>query len=306
VKKIEPLVPQPLLPGDRVSIIAPASPFDRDKFQSGLSVIEKMGFRPVFNDDLFQSDGYLAGSDQHRADMFNAAFTDDETTGVWCVRGGYGALRILPLIDYEKIKSCPKVLIGCSDISAIMHALHANCNMITFHGPMIGSLGHASVSTLDALTDMFQWRDGYAVEPESAIAIRSGSAFGPVVGGNLTTLCHLLGTPWHPRFSGSLLFLEDRGEAPYRIDRMLCQMKMAGCFEGLTGLMLGSFEECGPYDRICGIVTDVFSDMDIPMLAGFPAGHSEPNIILPLGVEARLDAHAGTLTYLESSVSQPL
>jgi len=304
VKKIEPLVPPPLLPGNRISIIAPASPFDRDEFHRGLFVIKQLGFRPVFNDGLYESVGYLAGSDRHRAAMFNAAFTDDETSGVWCVRGGYGALRILPLIDYEGIRSRPKVLIGCSDITAIMHALNANCGLITFHGPMIASLGRATAPTLDALAGVFKWRHTYVVIPETAVRIRSGSATGKVAGGNLTTLCHLLGTPWHPQFSGRLLFLEDRGEAPYRIDRMLTQMKMAGCFDGLAGLMLGSFEKCGQYDEIHRIVADVFSDMDIPVLAGFAAGHTEPNIILPMGIDARLDADAGTLTYLELSVSQ--
>lgn len=303
MKKIDPIFPPPLLPGDRISIVAPASPFDRNKFNNGLSVIEELGFLPVFNDDLFQSDGYLAGSDNHRAGMFNAAFMDQETAGVWCVRGGYGSLRLLPLIDYAMIRSHPKVLIGCSDITAILNALHSNCGLNTFHGPMIASLGQTSAFTLNALKEMFKWHDGYAVAPENPVLMRSGNAAGPVAGGNLTTLCHLLGTPWQPRFPGRLLFLEDRGEAPYRIDRMLCQMKIAGCFRGLAGLMLGSFEKCGPYDEILGIVADVFFDMDIPVLAGFSVGHAEPNIILPIGVEAYLDANAGTLTYFKSPVS---
>ncbi len=303
MKKIKPLVPPPLYPGDRIAVIAPASPFDSDEFYSGLSVMEKLGFRPVFNDDLFQSEGFLAGSDQHRAAMLNAAFADDDIRGIWCVRGGYGALRILPLIDYTGIRSRPKVFIGCSDITAILHALHATCGMVTFHGPMIASLRHATAPTIDALAELFQWRNTYAATPETAVRIRAGCASGTVSGGNLAILCHLVGTPWHPQFSGRLLFLEDRGEAPYRIDRMLRQMKMAGCFDGLAGIILGSFEKCGSKDEIHRIMAEAFSDMDIPVLGGFSAGHSEPNIVLPMGITARLDADAGTLVYPQSSVS---
>jgi muramoyltetrapeptide carboxypeptidase len=304
MKKINPpLVPPPLLPGDRVSVIAPASPFDRDEFQDGVSVVEQLGFRPVFSDGLFERTGYLAGPDQHRAAMFNAAFADDDTAGVWCVRGGYGALRILPLIDYPTISTCPKVLIGCSDITAIMHALRVNCGMVTFHGPMIGGLGRAAAPTIAALTEMFQWRGNWTVAPEFPVRIRAGNAAGPLAGGNLTTLCHLIGTPWHPDFSDCLLFLEDRGEALYRIDRMLTQMKLAGCFNGLAGLMLGSFEKCGPETEIHRMFAEVFSDMDIPVLAGLAAGHGEPNIILPIGITAHLDADAGTLIYPRLLVS---
>lgn len=297
MKKTDPLVPPPLYPGDRIAVIAPASPFDRDEFYTGLSVLEKMGFRPVFSDDLFQRTGFLAGSDHHRADMLNTAFADEDVCGVWCVRGGYGALRILPLIDYTKIKSRPKVFIGCSDITAIHEAIHMECGMVTFHGPMIASLRHAAAPTIDALAGLFHGRDAYTAKPGNAVRLRPGYATGPVSGGNLTTLCHLVGTPWHPRFSGCLLFLEDRGEAPYRIDRMLTQMKMAGCFDGLAGIMLGSFEKCGSEDEVHRIVSDVFSDMDIPVLGGFAAGHAEPNIILPMGAAAHLDADAGTLVY---------
>jgi muramoyltetrapeptide carboxypeptidase len=303
VNKAASLLPPPLRPGDGISVIAPASPFDPDKLHIGLSMIEQMGFRPVFNDDLFQSAGYLAGSDQRRAAAFNEAFSHEQTSAVWCVRGGYGALRILPFIDYQGIRSRPKILIGCSDITAILHAIGLRCGMATFHGPMLASLFHALPSTMDALTRLFQWQANYTAVLETPVPIHPGSATGKLSGGNLTTLCHLIGTPWHPQFSGCLLFLEDRGEAPYRIDRMLTQMKLAGCFEGLAGLVLGSFEKCGTEPEIYRIVTGIFSDIDIPILAGFPAGHGEPNIILPMGITARLNADAGSLICLESPVA---
>ncbi len=298
------LLPPPLRPGDGISVIAPASPFDRNKFHAGLSVIERLGFRPVFNDDLFQSTGYLAGSDQHRAAAFNAAFSHDQTTAVWCVRGGYGALRILPFIDYQGIQSRPKVLIGSSDITAILHAIGLRCGMAAFHGPMIASLCHASPPTMDAFARLFQWQPNYTVVPETPVIVHKGSATGKLCGGNLATLCHLIGTPWHPQFSGCLLFLEDRGETPYRIDRMLTQMKLAGCFNGLSGLLLGSFEKCGPESEIHRIFNAMFSDIDIPILAGFPAGHGEPNMVLPMGIMARLDADAGALICLETPVAR--
>jgi muramoyltetrapeptide carboxypeptidase len=290
-------IPNALQHGDCIGIVAPGSPFDKIKFTKGVSVLEKLGFHPVFSQELFHINGYLAGSDTHRAGMLVKAFLDDQVKAVFCARGGYGALRALGLLDLESICSHPKIFIGCSDMSAILNTLCLRCNMVTFHGPMIESLATADELTIKSLLEVLCRDQRLTIMPQTPVVIYSGICTGKVAGGNLTTLCHLIGTPFQPDFRGSILLIEDTGEAPYRIDRMLSQMKMSGCFDRLNGMILGSFEKCGEIEQIYQIISDIFSDMDFPILAGFNIGHSQPNLTIPLGIEALLDTASGTLTY---------
>ncbi|MCU0599186.1 MAG: LD-carboxypeptidase [Desulfobacterales bacterium] len=267
------------------------------KFTRGISVLETMGFHPVFSNDIFCENGYLAGPDTLRADMINHAFSDDQVNAIWCARGGYGAIRALGYLNYELISSYPKIFIGCSDMTSILNMLNLKCHMVSFHGPMIESLGAADDVTIQSLLNALCSNRRLIVSPQQSVVIHSGKSSGRVAGGNLTTLCHLIGTPFQPDFSGSILLIEDTGEAPYRIDRMLSQMKLAGCFKGLAGMVLGSFENCGEINQIYHIVRDIFSDMEIPILGGFDIGHGQPNVTIPLGVEAFLDADAGEMAY---------
>jgi muramoyltetrapeptide carboxypeptidase len=296
--QIHSITTTPLQKGDCIGIVAPGSPFDKVKFSKGVSVIEKMGFHPVFNQKIFLANGYLAGPDIHRAEMINNAFIDDQIKAVWCARGGYGAIRVLDHLDYESICSHPKIFIGCSDMSSILNTMYSKCNMVSFHGPMIESLGTADDLTIKSLYEALCVNQRLTVLPQKSIIITPGKSSGKVAGGNLTTLCHLIGTPFQPDFSGCILLIEDTGEAPYRIDRMLSQMKMAGCFKDLSGMILGSFEKCGEFDQIYHIVVDIFSDMEFPILAGFDIGHGLPNLTIPFGVEALLDTDVGALTYM--------
>lgn len=293
---IHTIVPCALSPGDKIGIVAPGSPFDRMKFAKGISVLKGMGFQIVFSKELYQTSGYLAGSDTHRANLLNAAFADKQIKAIWCARGGYGALRILKYIDYANISAHPKIFIGCSDASAILNYVYFRCGLVSFHGPMIESLSSADETTIKGLHDIFS-NQTLIVTPQKSIIIHSGKATGIVLGGNLTTICHLIGTPFQPSFSGHILLLEDTGEAPYRIDRMLSQMNLAHCFDGISGIMLGSFEKCGDIDQIYNIFHDIFCHADIPILAGFNIGHGYPNITIPFGIKARLDTDAGTLLY---------
>ena len=297
---IQPILPASLSPKDNIGIIAPASPFDKNKFLNGITVLESIGFKAVFPQKIFEAQGFLAGSDQHRAQMLNSMFADPSIDAIWCARGGYGSLRILPLIDYDIIKSNPKVFIGCSDISAILNTFFSKCGLVTFHGPMIESLGLANKQTIQALNDIFLTDQRLTLKSENKFVISSGTASGVVAGGNLTTLCHLTGTPFAPNFSKKILLIEDVGEAPYRIDRMLTQMMLAGSFKQIAGIILGSFKNCGESDQIYRIVDDAFSDFHIPILAGFNIGHGEPNLTVPIGIQARLDTEKGSLSYLES------
>ncbi|TES90851.1 MAG: LD-carboxypeptidase [Desulfobacteraceae bacterium] len=294
-----PLIPPRLMPGDTVGIVAPAGPFDREKFMKGKTVLESMGFQTFFDESIFHKYGFLAGTDIQRADQVNRLFADPDVQAVVCARGGYGSMRILPFLDFETIQKNPKIFIGYSDISALLSVLHDRCGLVTFHGPVVTTLANAAQGTIAAMRTVLTSNTILELKPEKGIVIKPGAALGTVAGGNLTTLCHLVGTPYTPSFNGKILLLEDLGEAPYRIDRMLTQMELAGCFEGLKGLVLGSFEECGQPDEIFRIVQEIFRDVDIPILSGFEIGHRGINITIPIGLGATLDADRQVLAFHE-------
>jgi len=291
------IIPARLRPGDTVGIVAPSSPFNPKTFDQGIRTLESMGFQVSVPDGLDQKEGYLAGPDSHRADLVNRLFADREIKAILCAKGGFGSIRILSLLDYAAIRRNPKVFIGFSDVSALLAVLYAKCDLVAFHGPMVTTLGNATAETRNALLSAVSSDTSLELKPRRGIIVKPGSASGSVIGGILTTLCHLLGTPFEPDFKGHILLLEDRGEETYRIDRMLTQMKHAGSFDGLAGLILGSFEDCGNSDNVIRVVTDIFKEADIPILAGFDIGHGGNNVTLPIGLEATLDADRQRLRF---------
>jgi muramoyltetrapeptide carboxypeptidase len=293
--------PPCLMHGDTVGIVAPAGPFDPKKFMKGKTVLESMGFRTFFDDGIFQKHGFFAGTDVKRGDQVNRLFADPVIRAVICARGGYGSMRILPFLDFETIQKNPKIFVGFSDISVLLSVLNDRCGMVTFHGPVVTTLANAIEETVEAMFTVLTSNTILELKPEKGIVIKPGVSSGIMAGGNLTTLCHLVGTPYAPRFNGKILFIEDVGEVPYRIDRMLAQMKLAGCFEGLKGLVLGSFEECGQLDEIFRIVQEMFKDVNIPILSGFEIGHGKINITVPIGIEATLDTDQQILTFYEAA-----
>jgi len=293
----EPVLPKCLQPGDTIGIIAPSSPFDRKAFDRGVEILGSLGFSVTVPPGLFQESGYLAGSDDHRASLVSRLFADGEIDAIFCARGGFGAMRILDRLDYDSIRRHPKILVGYSDVTALLSAIHERCGLVTFHGPVVSSLGVASRETLDGLRDAVTHPGNLRIVPDQGETLKPGAATGPVAGGNLTTLCHLIGTPFQPSYRGRLLLLEDRGETGYRIDRMLTQMKLAGCFDGLAGLLLGTFEDCGPAESIYAVVRDTFENDPVPILAGFSIGHGRHNQTVPIGMPATLDADDRSLVY---------
>lgn len=288
--------PRRLKTGAVFGIAAPASPFDRESFDRGVQVLRDMGFETVVPEEIMSAERYLAGADPMRAGVLEGLFEDARVDAIVCARGGYGSLRILPLLNFDRIAAHPKILIGFSDVSALLSAITDRCGFAAFHGPVVTTLADASESTRTALLAAIASDAPQVLSPNSAVTVRPGRAAGVVCGGNLTTLCHLIGTPYQPSFRNRILFLEDRGEAAYRIDRMLTHLKLAGCLEGIRGLILGSFTGCGADEEIFEIVVDCLSEASIPILAGIPAGHAEPNLTLPLGVPAVLDADGHTLS----------
>lgn len=295
--------PLRLKEGDTVGVVAPASPFDMEEFENGIKSIESMGFRAAVPEELFERSGFLAGSDSHRAHLVQRFFADPKLRGIICARGGYGSVRILSLLDFKRLQQDPKVFVGFSDISVLLNTLFARSGLVTIHGPMITALGRAEKLGRDSLQGAIAGDRPVVLRAPEGIVLAPGRATGRVAGGNLTALCHLVGTPFTPDFGQNLLFLEDVGEAPYRIDRMLVQMKIAGCFHGIVGVVLGSFIDCGDVEEIHRIFSEIFQDTGVPILAGIPAGHGEENLSFPIGLEATLDTDAMELRYHEPATS---
>lgn len=294
--------PPPISQGDTIGIVAPASPFDEDTFYQGIAVLESMGFHLLIPDDLFFKKGYLAGTDENRAQLINRFFSQKKIKAILCARGGFGSLKVLPLLDYQAIQKNPKIFVGFSDISALLWAFYIQCNLVCFHGPTVTGLARATQETKSSLLLSLTTNPKREIEPQKGFTIRSGYASGPLVGGNLTTLCHLVGTPYTLNFNGKILMIEDKGEAVYRIDRMLSQMKLAGCFDGIKGLVVGSFEDCGKLDEIYDVIAETFRHAEIPVLAGFDIGHGKTNITVPIGLTATLDAGRQRLIFHEPAV----
>lgn len=300
-KKVTTKVPARLKTGDKIGIAAPAGPFDRETFFRGIRIFEEKGFEVFIPDGLLEATGYLAGSDDHRVQLVNQLFADNSIDAIVCARGGYGSLRILPLLDYDLIAKNPKVFVGFSDITALLTVLFARCGLVTFHGPVVTSLADAHELTVSSLFQTITSDGKLEIEVPNGITINPGTGSGILAGGNLATLCHMVGTSFAPTFTNKILFLEDRAEAPYKIDRMLMQMKHAGCFEDIAGIVLGSFEECGPVENILTVIKDVLGDYQVPILAGLNAGHCQMNFTLPMGLDVSLDADRHVLAYHQAA-----
>ena len=290
--------PGRLVPGDCIGIAAPASPFDRERFDRGIHMLQEMGFQTLINDGVFARADYLAGSNEHRAQIINSLFAHPRVKAIFCARGGFGSMKILPFLDYSAICRTPKIVIGFSDVTALLSALQQRCGLVVFHGPMVTTLPECPEETGKSLLAALCSESALELVARNPRVIHSGTASGRVCGGNLATLCHLVGTAYMPCFKRGILLLEERGEPVYRIDRMLSQMKMAGCFSGLAGLVLGDFQDCGPIEPIVRIIEQIFEDVPIPIVSGFNLGHDSINLTAPLGLEATLDARNASLKYL--------
>ncbi len=268
--------------GDTLGICAPSARFDSEKLNTGIQVIEKKGFKVKVPSEIFEKKRYLAGDDTLRADVVNRLFSDPEVNGIICARGGFGAMRILQFLDWELIKQNPKPFIGYSDSTAILLSIINRTRHSVIHGPNVVSFASAPEETIDSFFKLL-------LEPVEPITIKHskiikpGECEGILMGGNMATISHLLGTEFQPDFAGSILFLEDIGEPAYKIDRMLTQMKMAGIFERLQGVITGSFEACENEAYIDEILSETFEEFDIPVLSGLAAGHGQVNLSLKMG-----------------------
>ncbi len=300
--------PPRLRPGDAVGVVAPASPLkrgQRDLVEMSLATLEGWGLRPRFAPGLWDRKGYLAGSDQGRADQLLWAFGEDEVRGVLCLRGGYGSTRILSLLDRDILMAHPKVFVGFSDATAILvHLLQAG-HMVTFHGPTLSHPDLARGPQTPTAKSLFRAvMETTPPEPIEGESWCGGVAEGSLVGGCLSILAGMVGTPFAPTLRGSILFLEDVNEPLYRIDRMLTQLRLAGELQGLRGLVLGEglgLHRSASRGRLRDLILSEF-DNTLPILSGVSSGHSAVNLTLPLGVRVRLDGEAGLLQFLSGGV----
>ncbi len=293
------LLPQALRPGDKVGLAAPASCFDLGLYERGLSVLTRMGFSVRVPEGVFRRSGYLAGSDEERAQVFMDLWDDPEIRAVFCIRGGYGSMRLLPLLDPARIRKNPKIFMGFSDLTAFLVFLVQKCGVAAFHGPVLTALAGCAdpAAEISGVLSALSPEKALVLRPERPVVLHPGSAEGAVLGGNLTILTHLLGTPYAPDLAGAILFIEDIKEAPYRVDRMLTHMRLAGALEGLAGVAVGTFDGCGAEEGVLAEIKKAFDGMNVPVLAGFPSGHGPRNTAFPVGIHAVLDAGEGTLSF---------
>jgi muramoyltetrapeptide carboxypeptidase len=279
--------PKALQKGDTIGIAAPASPFDRLEFEKGLKTIENLGFTPRFREDIFSTHRYLAGDDSRRISELIQHLTDPEVKALFFARGGYGTLRILPHLDLQKLKTNTKIVMGYSDMTPLLTYLHQQLHWVVFHGPVVAKgMGDSfqergKNSLLRSLTH----RDALGeIRSPDLIFLKPGRARGVLVGGCLSLIIATLNTPYEVDCDGKILFLEDVNELPYKIDRMLTQLKLAGKYKKVKGIIFGPFKNSGKDpEEVKEVILDVLRDEKFPVAFGFPSGHMEDMMTITLG-----------------------
>jgi muramoyltetrapeptide carboxypeptidase len=315
--KIKIVKPKRLSTGDTVAVIAPAGAADDAAFDKALQNLQSLGLKGKIGKNARAAAGFLAGTDRQRLDDLHAAFADREVSAVWCVRGGYGATRLLPDIDYNLIRKNPKILLGFSDITALHLAVWQKTGLVAFHGPVASSelsdytrkhlenvLMNPSANYKIELSDETRTQESNLYKTE---IIAGGKCRGRLTGGNLSLLAAMAGTPFAlGDVKNKILFIEDVGEAPYRVDRMLTQLRQSADLRQLSGVALGVFADSNPKSEntqsLLGVLKDRLGDLGVPVVYGLSFGHIRDKFTLPVGVEAELDTAGATVTLLEAAV----
>jgi muramoyltetrapeptide carboxypeptidase len=311
--------PPRLGPGSRIGLVAPAGPLlERDDLTRAEELCRALGYVPVLGRNAYLRHGYLAGTDDERLADINQALQDPAIDAVWCIRGGYGAIRLLDRVDYEAIARRPKAVIGFSDITALLNAITRRTGVVTFHAPVARaamprfSRDHfeqvvGSAKAAGRLARLPAPPDVLVPQENRIVTLIAGTADGPLAGGNLTLLHCLIGTPYFPELEGAILFLEDVGEDLYNIDRILAHLRLIGALQALAGVMIGRFTQLDRASRdgalgFDEVLSTYFEPLGIPVAYGFPFGHIEAQWTLPLGVRAHLNASVGEVDLLEPAV----
>lgn len=309
------LLPKAIKKGDTVGLISPSSATaDRMQFTFAKEALEALGFKVKLGENLMNRRGHLAGTDAERAGDINAMFADKDVRAIVSIRGGSGAARILPFIDYKSIAKNPKPLLGYSDITALHCAIQAQTGLITFHGPMgSGSWNSFNVAQFEKLffdrelmtyENVHVESDDLVVKSNRIQTLTSGIVEGKILGGNLTVLTALSGTPYYPDFENTILFIEDIGEDPYKIDRMMSTLKLNGTLAKIKGFVFGQCSDCEPgggYGSLSldQVLDDYILPLKIPAYSGAMIGHISKQFIIPVGAKMKMDADKGILTLME-------
>ena len=318
-KKKKTIKPKRLQKGDTIGLITPGSYIGDDGLQKAVTNLEGLGFQVKLAKNIRAERGFTAGTDIQRLADLHSMFADKQVAGIWCARGGYGCGRLLPSIDYRLIKKNPKVLVGFSDITALLQGIYKETGLVGFHGP-VGSSDFTDYTKEYLTKILMQPTDKLAIalSKENKLlaatnkiyqtaTIRGGRATGKLVGGNLSLLAPLAGTKYQPNIHRKLLFIEEIGESPYRIDRMLTQLRQSYPLKEAAGIILGVFKGCERKEgsrslNLMETLTDRLGDLDIPVFYGAAIGHITNNMTLPIGVKASFEADSGLITLLEKGV----
>ncbi len=294
--------PKRLKEGDAVGVVAPAGPVDPEFLEKGLKILRRMKLKPVLGKHVFARRGYLAGKDGERADDLMSMFKNPDVKAILCARGGYGVNRLLPLLKPTIIRKNPKIVVGASDITLLLLYLAKKCSLVAFHGPMVGgNFGQYGMKkTKKQFHDLLTGQpEGKTLVSTQAKVLNPGVGKGEITGGCLTLLCRSLGTPYEIQTHNKILLIEDVNEAPYRIDGMLWQLKAAGKFKDVKGIVLGEMVNCHPKktgtEAMGRLYHEMFDGLSIPIVTNFPIGHGKEMWTLPFGVSATLNAEAKTI-----------
>jgi len=305
--------PSALKPNATIGIVSPSSWLNEPDLKTAVSVFENKGYKLVLGESVFLKEFTYAGTPQERADDINSMFANPDIDAIICARGGYGANRVLPLLDYDLIQENPKIFMGYSDITAFLISITQKTGLVTFHGPMLTTFKKGMVNyNFDLMNNILVGSESVTIQSPSelpACILKSGKAIGPLWGGNMCLLINRLGTPDQLDTDGGILFIEDIDEYLYAFDRMLIQMKKAGMFENIKGLIIGELIDMKDYDDPFGkstdeIIMDVCGDLDFPIISNFPCGHGIYQATLPISIPVQLNANSNSpsLTLLESPV----
>lgn len=299
--------------GNTIGIISPAGPLEKSEIEKGIGFFENLGYRILKGEHIYDRYGYLAGSDKDRAQDLNNMFRNKDVDMILCIRGGYGVNRILPLIDFDVIRKNPKIFIGFSDITSLLNSIYKRTGLITFHGPMLNS--DFEPETLCSFMEALACgTEPYTIENKENMKGEylnidgvPGTAEGRLMGGNLALIASLMGTPWEIDFKDNIIFIEDVGEEPYRIDRMLTTLELSGKLKGAAGFVIGQFTNCSlsHYERsltLEQVIEDKILSLNKPAIVNFQSGHSYPRLTLPIGAKVKINGGNGNIKVLERVV----
>ncbi|MCL6493433.1 MAG: LD-carboxypeptidase [Ignavibacterium sp.] len=318
-EKLTVIKPKRLKDGDRIALVAPGSYISENELQESVKNLSDLGFQVTFTERLTLQNGYFSGTDSQRAEDLMEMFEREDVDAIMCVRGGYGCTRILPLLDYNVIKKNPKILIGYSDVTALLFGIFKKTGLITFHGPVATStFNEFSVKNFRSVLmnpeSTKKFFNAYPTSDENIYGVQSlvkGKAKGRLVGGNLSIMVSLIGTKYDVDYSNKIIFIEEIGEEPYRIDRMLTQLIQTDKFKNAAGIMMGIFSKCEPKENdaafsksfsLMEVLKDRFSDFKIPVIYGMSFGHVKDKFTIPFGGLAELDTDEQSFTLLEPAV----